>query len=372
MNVARWERPTRSSASSARAVPLGGGDAGVEQPVGDVLPHRGVLGQEELLEDEPDLPGPQPRQLAVVQPRRVDAADADHAAAGPLQRPDDVQQRGLARPGGPDDRHQLAPPDGEGHAPQGGHRRLLAVDLGHPVQLQYRVAHGDGTTTRSPARRSPSTWTRPPAGVEQAQLHGDQLASPAGAHDLDREPAAGLADERGDRDAQGALHALGRDVHLDRGLVEPARLGRVVEADVGRDGRVGGLAVLSAGAWATRPNRATLPVTGVLPGSVIWARSPFLTSPCWDASRFTCTCSVSDVALQDRCTRPGGSAELAGHLGDPHRLGQEDRVTEGERAGHVEALAALERLERLLRLREDVAGRYGRGRPRSRAGAGCG
>ena len=138
LNVARWERPTRSSASSARAVPLGGGDAGVEQPVGDVLAHRGVLGQEELLEDEPDLPGPQPRQLAVAQPRRVDPADPDHAAAGPLQRPHDVQQRGLARPGGPDDRHQLAPPDGEGHPPQGGHRRLLAVDLGHPVQLQDR------------------------------------------------------------------------------------------------------------------------------------------------------------------------------------------------------------------------------------------
>ena len=129
-------------------VPLGGGDAGVEQPVGDVLAHRGVLGQEELLEDEPDLPGPQQRQLAVAQPRRVDPADPDHAAAGPLQRPHDVQERGLARPGGPDDRHQLAPPDGEGHPPEGGHRRLLAVDLGHPVQLQNRfAAHSDGTTT---------------------------------------------------------------------------------------------------------------------------------------------------------------------------------------------------------------------------------
>ena len=50
-------------------------------------------------------------------------------------------------------------------------------------------------------------------------------------------------------------------------------------------------------------------------------------------------------------TRLGGCAELAGDLGDPHRLGQEDRVTEGKRAGHVNALAALERPERLLRLR---------------------
>ena len=128
-------------------VPLGGRGAGVEHPVGDVLAHRGVLGQEELLKDEADLPGPQARQLAVAQPRRVDPADPDHAAAGPLQRPDHVQQRGLARPGGPDDRHQLAPPDGEGHAPQGEHRGLLAVDLGDVVQLQYGVTHIDGTTT---------------------------------------------------------------------------------------------------------------------------------------------------------------------------------------------------------------------------------
>ena len=40
-------------------------------------------------------------------------------------------------------------------------------------------------------------------GVEQPQLHRDQLASPAGAHDLDREPA-GLPDERG----QTTLRAL--------------------------------------------------------------------------------------------------------------------------------------------------------------------
>ena len=39
-------------------VPLGRGHAGVQQPVGDVLPHGGVFGQEELLEDEPDLPRP--------------------------------------------------------------------------------------------------------------------------------------------------------------------------------------------------------------------------------------------------------------------------------------------------------------------------
>src|SRR4029450_6796115 len=106
----------------------------------------------------------QPRQLAVAEARRVDPADADDATAGPLERPDDVQERGLARSGGPDDRHQRALPDGKGHPAEGRHRRLLTVDLGHRIQLQNRFAtHDDGTTTRSPTRRSPSAWTRPPA-----------------------------------------------------------------------------------------------------------------------------------------------------------------------------------------------------------------
>src|SRR5262249_6641937 len=69
--------------------------------------------------------------------------------------------RGLARARRPDDRHQLARAHGERDTPQRGHGRLLAVDLGHPVQLEDG-AHRDGTATRSPARRSPSTCTRPP------------------------------------------------------------------------------------------------------------------------------------------------------------------------------------------------------------------
>ena len=47
---------------------------------------------------------------------------------------------------------------------------------------------------------------------------------------------------------------------------------------------------------ATLPMRATFPVTDVFPGSVTSARSPCFTSPCWDASRATCTSGRSDVA----------------------------------------------------------------------------
>ena len=78
----------------------------------------------------------------------IDPTDPDHATAGPFQRPHDVQDGGLARPGGADDCHQFAPPNGKGYSPEGGHRGLLTIDLGHPVQFQNCFAtHIDGTTT---------------------------------------------------------------------------------------------------------------------------------------------------------------------------------------------------------------------------------
>ena len=107
-----------------------------------------MLGQEELLEDEPDLPGSQPREVAIAQPCGVGATDPDDAARGHLQRAHHVQERGLTATGGAHDRHQLARPDREGHAAESGHGRLLAIDLGDRVQFQYRIdAHNDGTTT---------------------------------------------------------------------------------------------------------------------------------------------------------------------------------------------------------------------------------
>ena len=46
----------------------------------------------------------------------------------------------LPDPDGPDDAHQLASGDGEGDIPQGGHRRLARIDLGHLVDLEHRPA----------------------------------------------------------------------------------------------------------------------------------------------------------------------------------------------------------------------------------------
>ena len=218
--------------------------------------------------------------------------------------------------------------DGEGHAPQGEHRGLLAVDLGDLVELQYGVAHIDGTDHEIALAQLAFDLDASAAGVEQAQLHGDQLASPTGAHDLDGEPAAGLADQRGDRDAQGVVHALGGDVHLDRGLVEPARLGRVVEADEGRDGRVGRLAALSSRGLGDSseprdPSRHRRVARQRDLGPVALLDLALL-------GRVEVHLHVQRVGrgAQHRCTRPGGSPDLAGDLGDPDRLGQEDRVTE--------------------------------------------
>ena len=50
--------------------PFGHGDPGVEEPVGHVVEHALVLGQEELLEHEADPGGPQRGQLPVGQAGR--------------------------------------------------------------------------------------------------------------------------------------------------------------------------------------------------------------------------------------------------------------------------------------------------------------
>ena len=94
--------------------------------------------------------------------------------------------------------------------------------------------------------------------------------------------------------------------------------------------------------------RATFPLTDVFPGSVTSARSPFFTSPCCEASRATCTSGRVGRGLRDRRAGPGGSAEGPGHLGDPHRLGEEDHLVGGELAGLVEPRVVLELLECLL------------------------
>src|SRR5438034_11462447 len=112
-----------------------------------------MLGKEKLLEHEADVSSAQLRQLAVVKPRRVDTADPDDAAAGPLERSDHVQERGLARARRSDDRDQLTGANCKRHPAKGGNGWVLAVDLRDSVQFQYRCTHDEGTTTCSPPWR---------------------------------------------------------------------------------------------------------------------------------------------------------------------------------------------------------------------------
>ena len=134
---------------------------GVEQAVGDVVQYGGVLGEEELLEHEPDAGGAQRGQFPVAQRRDVQPVDAHPSRGGSVQRAQQLQQRGLAGAGRADDRDQFAPRDREVHPGQRGDRRLPGVRLGHLLDLEYH-AHEAGTTTCCPSDRpEPVTCTSP-------------------------------------------------------------------------------------------------------------------------------------------------------------------------------------------------------------------
>src|SRR5262249_56725656 len=97
------------------------------------------------------------------------AGDANRSRARPVERDHDVQQRRLARPGGANDREQLAGVHPEADPGEGDDRRVRAVRLRHLLELEHRRsgrggAHDAGTTTRWPAARPlPLTCTIPSA-----------------------------------------------------------------------------------------------------------------------------------------------------------------------------------------------------------------
>ena len=175
--------------------PVPDGEPGVEQAVGDVVEDRGVLGEEELLEHEPDPRRPQRGQLAVGELGDVEVGDTDRAARRTVERADDLQQRRLARTRWPDDGDQLAGQDLQAQRPQRRHRRFAVVDLRHAEQLENRATlavalagradgrghrrvvenetHVAGTTTCWPTRSSVSvTWTSPSESSNRPSLTG--------------------------------------------------------------------------------------------------------------------------------------------------------------------------------------------------------
>ena len=150
---------------AGQPAPVGHPAAPVEQAVGHVVEHAEPVEQEELLEHEPQPPGPQPRQLLVGHGRGVLPGDAHHAPGGPLQGAHDVQQGALARPRRADDGHQLARLDAQADPGQGHHRRVAGVLLDHVDQLQDRAPTAAGLLRPGPraarvTRRAPRPGCR--------------------------------------------------------------------------------------------------------------------------------------------------------------------------------------------------------------------
>ena len=155
-------QPDPAQRGEGRLAAGSGPGSGVEEPVGDVLQDGGVLGEEELLEDEADPRRPQSGELTVRHRVDLETGYAHRSRGGPVEGPHQVQQRRLAGPGGTDDGEQLTAGDSEADAVERGHCRPGSVRLRDALELEdgLRGAHSDGTTTRWPtASPPPVTWT---------------------------------------------------------------------------------------------------------------------------------------------------------------------------------------------------------------------
>ena len=92
--------------------------------------------QVELLEHEPDLEVPDPRELVRRKTRDALAVEQVAAAARGVEAPEQVHERGLAGAGGPHDRHELAALDRDRDAAEG-------VDRVGAEVIVLRQAFGD-------------------------------------------------------------------------------------------------------------------------------------------------------------------------------------------------------------------------------------
>ena len=163
--------------------------------------------------------GPGAGTVAVAQPRRVDPPIRTTPLLGRSSVPMTCRSVDLPDPEGPTIATS-SPRRTEKDIPGGGHRRLLAVDLGHPVELQDSSPLIATAPPRSLRRASPSTGP-----VRRRCRTGPAARRPAApppSRTTSTATAAGLPTIA----VTGTLRAcppLGRDLGLDRGLVEPAR-----------------------------------------------------------------------------------------------------------------------------------------------------
>ena len=185
-----WPSPTRASAPAASSRRSAGRVPGVQQPVGDVGQRGLVLGQEELLEHEPDRGRPQPGQLPVAQPGHVQPGHPHRPgwSAGPGSRPGAAAWSCPTptarppppvprppRPAHPGQRASPAASPGRswtpGPAPAPGPARRRRA-LRRPACAR-RGAHSAGTTTCCPAASpDPVTCTSPAASSNTPALTG--------------------------------------------------------------------------------------------------------------------------------------------------------------------------------------------------------
>ena len=128
------------------------GDAGVEEAVGHVVQARSGARPGRTAGTRSRSASPAARPARRSESRSTSRpVIRTRARAGPVQGAHQVQQGGLARPRRSHDAHQLAPGDGEGHVPQGGHRRLARVRPWSPCRL--RAPAGRHRSTSRTRRR---------------------------------------------------------------------------------------------------------------------------------------------------------------------------------------------------------------------------
>ena len=104
----RCATPTRSASARAAAARSPAADARQQQRQRDVLAERERRQQVEELEHEAHALAPHARQPVIVQRLEPRALERDRSAGRTIHAAAEVQKRGLAAPGRPDERHEVA------------------------------------------------------------------------------------------------------------------------------------------------------------------------------------------------------------------------------------------------------------------------
>src|SRR6202042_1116534 len=240
-----------------------------QQPVGDIAQHGLVLGEEELLEHEPDPGRPQRGHLPVGHRR--------HVEAGVPHRP---RPRTLL-----------------GHLPQFQHRnrnRNLGGGCGGRDGRRRAGGHDAATTTRCPAASAPVTCTRPGVSSKIPGAPGTYRRTFPG-------PATSTTYPPGDR----ASSAVTGTASTSRAVA--VVMYTVTGAWSSAPAAPGSVSRTCTGIVVTGPSCpdvvvATVPTTDTTPGvvvssgSVTVTASPALTSDSWETSSGIITTCSSDVA----------------------------------------------------------------------------